>query len=299
MSFFRRKRLFLFLIIIIVLVVLIGFSLNDRERLTAPERFIQDSVGWVQQLIHKPATFTMNFFTNIKDLKNTYDENKVLRKKLAEYKSLLFDLQELKEDNEQLRKTLDKTESIRDFKPIHADVISRSSEQWSEQLIINQGTQAGVEDNMAVITADGMIGKIHSTAKSTATVQLLTGFDQFNRISAMISREDEQDIFGVIEEFDQENNALLFRIIESEDPDINKGELVVSSGMGGLFPAGLTIGEVKDIVPDQYGLTQTALVEPTAEMFKINHVIVVDRTLDVYEEDENSGSDDDHEEEGS
>src|SRR5699024_11636569 len=134
MSVFRIKRIYLFLLITIVLVVVTGLSLNDRERLRAPVRFIQDSVGWVQQLIHKPATFTMNLFTNIKDLKNTYDENKVLRKKLAEYKSLLFDLQELKEDNEQLRKTLDKTESIRDFKPIHADVISRSSEQWSEQL---------------------------------------------------------------------------------------------------------------------------------------------------------------------
>lgn len=295
MSLFRNKRLFILLIGIIILVVLIGFSLNDREKLTPPEQFVKDSVGWVQSLIHKPAKYMTNIFTNINELKNTYNENKVLRKKLSEYKSLLYDIQQLKEDNEELRKTLDKTESIRDFNPIQATVMSRSPERWSEQLTLNKGSQAGIEDNMAVITADGMIGKIHTTSTFTSTVQLLTGFDQFNRISAMIGREDEKDIFGVIEEFDKESHSLLFKIIESSERDIEKGELVVSSGMGGLFPSGLVIGTVKDVVPDQYGLTQTALVKPAADMYKINHVIVVDRTLVVNEESENSEEDEDSE----
>lgn len=299
MSLFRNKRLFIFLLSIIVLVVLIGFSLNDREKLTPSEQFVKDSVGWMQSLIHKPAKYVTNIFTNISDLKNTYDENKVLRQKLSEYKSLLYDLQQLKEDNEELRKTLDKTESIRDFNPIQATVMSRSPERWSEQLTIDKGSQAGVEDNMAVITADGMIGKIHSTSTFTSTVQLLTGFDQFNRISAMIGSDNDKDkdIFGVIEEFNKESNSLLFKIIESSDREIEKGELVVSSGMGGLFPQGLPIGTVKDVVPDQYGLTQTALVKPAADMYKVNHVIVVDRSLALDEDDEDDDEDDEDREE--
>src|SRR5699024_633413 len=246
-----------------------------------------------------PAKYVTNIFTNISDLKNTYDENKVLRQKLSEYKSLLYDLQQLKEDNEELRKTLDKTESIRDFNPIQATVMSRSPERWSEQLTIDKGSQAGVEDNMAVITADGMIGKIHSTSTFTSTVQLLTGFDQFNRISAMIGSDNDKDkdIFGVIEEFNKESNSLLFKIIESSDREIEKGELVVSSGMGGLFPQGLPIGTVKDVVPDQYGLTQTALVKPAADMYKVNHVIVVDRSLDLDEDEDDEDEDDEDREE--
>src|SRR5699024_896680 len=129
-----------------------------------------------------------NIFTNIDDLKNTYDENQVLRKKLAEYKSLLYDNQELKEENEELRDTLDKTESIRDFTPIQASVMSRSPERWSEQLSINKGILAGVEYKLALITADGMRGIIHTTSKLTSTVRLLTGFVQFNRISPTIGR---------------------------------------------------------------------------------------------------------------
>lgn len=279
MPYFRKKRLFLILIGIIVLVVLIGFSLRDKQNLSTPEQFIKDTVGWAQSVIHTPVKFVANIFANIDDLKDTYNENQLLKEKLAQYKSLIYEVQEIKEENEKLRKTLDKSKSIRDYTPIQATVISRSPERWVDQVTINKGKQDGVKPDMAVITADGMVGKIQTASQFSSTVQLLTGFDQFNRISATISREEGNDIFGLIEAYDEESNSLMFKIIEESDKDLKKGELVVSSGMGGVFPAGLLIGTVKKVVPDEYGLTRTALVEPSANMFEINHVIVVDREL--------------------
>ncbi|MFD2046219.1 rod shape-determining protein MreC [Ornithinibacillus salinisoli] len=286
MTFFRKKRLFLLLIGIIVLVALIGYSLRDRDNLTTAEQFINDTVGWAQRVIHAPINYISNVFTNIDDIKNTYSENQLLREKLAQYKSLIYEVQEIKEENEELREIIDKQDSIRDFHSIHATVTSRSPERWVEQVTINKGTQAGVKENMAVITADGMIGKIQSTSPYTATVQLLSGFDQFNRISATISRKEGKDIFGLIEEYDKETDSLLFRIIDESDQDLEGGELVVSSGMGGVFPAGLEIGKVKEVIPDQYGLTRTALIEPAADLYDINNVIVVDRKLPGNEEEE-------------
>ncbi|MFZ3576407.1 rod shape-determining protein MreC [Virgibacillus sp. DJP39] len=279
MLFFRKKRLFIILIGIIVLVVLIGFSLKGRDELTTPEQFIKDTVGWAQSVVHTPVNFVTNIFTNIDDLKDTYKENELLKEKLAQYRSLIYEVQEIKEDNEKLRETLDKTESIRDFNPIQATVISRTPERWVEQVTINKGKLDGVSANMAVITSAGMVGKIQTPSKTSSTVKLLTGFDQFNRISATISREKGNDIFGLIEEYNEETNSLLFKIIEESESDLNKGELVVSSGMGGVFPAGLVIGTVKEVVPDQYGLTRTALVKPAANMYEINNLIVVDRTI--------------------
>lgn len=285
MPFFQKKRLFILLIGIIVLVALIGYSLQDRKNLTTPEQFIKDSVGWVQSVIHTPVNFATSIFTNIDDLKDTFEENQVLRKKLAQYKSLIYEVQELKEENKELRKTLDKAESgsIREFNPIQGTVISRSPERWIEHVTINKGKQDGVKANMAVITAEGMIGKVQSASQFTSTVQLLTGFDQFNRISATISRKKGNDIFGLIEGFDKESGNLLFKIIEESDKNLKEGEMVVSSGMGGVFPAGLLIGTVKEVKPDKYGLTKTALVKPAADMYEINNVIVVDRVLEEHE----------------
>lgn len=279
MSFFRNKRLFIILIGIIVLVVLIGYSLNSRDHLTAPEQFIQDSIGWMQNAIHAPVKYVSNIFSDVEDLKNTYSENQLLKEKLSQYKGLIYDVQELNKENEELRKTLDKTESIRDFTPIQATVIARSPERWIEQVTINKGTQHGVEVNMAVITAEGMVGKIQSTSQFTSTVQLLSGFDQFNRISAMISKEGDKNVFGLVEEYNKEDHSLFFKIIEESEKNVEKGDLVLSSGMGGVFPSGLLIGTVKEVVPDQYGLTNTALIEPAANLYDINHVIVVDRGI--------------------
>lgn len=289
MSFFRNKRLFIILIGMIVLVVLIGFSLKGRDKLSTAEQFIQDTVGWVQNAIHTPVKYVTDVFSNIDDIKNTYEQNQLLKEKLSEYKGLIYDVQEVQKENEELRKILDKTESIRDYTPIQATVTARSPERWINQVTINKGTQHGVEVNMAVITADGMVGKVQTVSAFTSTVQLLSGFDQFNRISATISREKGKNVFGLVEEYDKEDHSLMFRIIEESEQDVEEGDLVVSSGMGGVFPAGLLIGTVKEVVPDQYGLTNIALVEPAADMYDINHVIVVDRKLaddEVIEEQE-------------
>ncbi|HLQ70654.1 MAG TPA: rod shape-determining protein MreC [Bacillota bacterium] len=280
MSFFRKTRFFIILIGIIVLVALIGYSLNDRDKLSLPEQFINDTVGWAQRIVHAPVKYVSNLFSNLEDIKNTYDENNVLKERLAQYKGMIYEVQELEKENEELRKTLEKVDSLRDFNSIQASVIARSPERWMEQIRIDKGTSNGVEVNMAVIIADGMIGKIQSVSNSTATVQLLTGFDEFNRISGTISRDDEKDVFGLVEEYDAETKSLIFRIIDESDKDVEPGEKVFSSGKGGVFPAGLLIGEVTEVVPDKYGLSNTALVKPAADMYDIDNVIVVDRLLE-------------------
>jgi rod shape-determining protein MreC len=84
---------------------------------------------------------------------------------------------------------------------------------------------------------------------------------------------------------------LLFKIIEESDQDIKEGEQVFSSGKGGVFPAGLQIGEVKEVISDQYGLTRTALVKPAANMYEINQVIVVDRNLEKHKESDSEEED--------
>src|SRR5690625_3322032 len=108
MAFFQNKRLFIILIGIIILVALIGYSMRDQKNLTTPEQFIKDTVGWTQQIVYMPVNYVKDLIINIHELKDTYDENRILKEKLAEYKSLLYEVQHLKKDNEDLRKIVDK-----------------------------------------------------------------------------------------------------------------------------------------------------------------------------------------------
>ncbi len=136
--------LFIILIGIILLVVLIGYSLSDRENMSKPEKIINDTVGWVQSVVHKPVNYVTGFLYNIKEMKNMYQENQILKEKLAEYKGLIYEVQEVKEENEELRKLLDKPDSIRDYRAIDATVIARSPEKWIEQVTINREKMLGL-----------------------------------------------------------------------------------------------------------------------------------------------------------
>ncbi|KGP73886.1 rod shape-determining protein MreC [Pontibacillus yanchengensis] len=278
-SFFRNKRLILILISIILLVALIGFTMRDRDNLTWPEEFLQDTIGGVQTVFHTPVQFVTGMYDNIKDIRQTYEQNQMLKARVSEFKDLLIDVKELKKDNEELRKLLDKQENMSDYEEIPATVIARSPEpRWFKQLTINKGKRHGVKANMAVITGDGLVGKIQSTSAVTSKVQLLSGFDRSNVIHGVIlGGEDGKDQYGLIEApDDKQKDSLLLKKIPYE-AKIEKGQTVVSSGMGGVFPKGLLIGKIEKVVIDEYGLTQTAYVEPAADLYDINHVSVVDR----------------------
>ncbi|WP_102026883.1 rod shape-determining protein MreC [Salirhabdus sp. Marseille-P4669] len=281
-SFFRKKVLIIILVSIILLVTLIGFTMRNREEVSLPEELLKDTIGWVQSVFRVPTNFVIDFFTDVNDLKSTYEQNEVLNEHLSEYKDLLYEVQVLKEENEELRGILEIEETLRDFHPIYATVNSRSPELWVEQVTINKGKQHGVEPNMAVRTADGMIGKVKTAYQFTSTIQLLSGFDINNRVSVMIQGNEEKDnTYGLIEGYDQEKEALILTVKSAE---LQEGELVVTSGLGGVFPAGIPIGEIQSIETDPYGLTNIGYIKPAADLYDLNQVIVIDRDVAAPEE---------------
>ncbi len=83
---------------------------------------------------------------------------------------------------------------------------------------------------------------------------------------------------GFVEGYDQEKKLLMVKSIPS-GTKVEKGQTVITSGLGGVFPAGLLVGKVVEVKPDQYGLNQTALVKPGADFYDIKNVIVIRRIM--------------------
>ncbi|WP_070120813.1 rod shape-determining protein MreC [Bacillus marinisedimentorum] len=273
-QFFFNKRLIVLLVSIIFLVALIGFSLNNRQQLSWPEQLVKDTTGWFQSVFHQPAQFVAGFFENVDEMKNLYSENARLKARLDEYVELSIEANELRDENGRLRNILDKKDDLSDMNPIQATVIARSPDRWNEMITVNKGAQHGVKQDMAVITPDGMLGRVKFTAQFTSSVKLLSGMDRTNRISAVVSGKEK--VFGLIEGYDPDKQALLFKRIPF-DVEVKKGEMVVTSGLGGVFPEGLVIGEIIEVQSDEYGLTQTALIKPAADFYDIDHVVIVER----------------------
>lgn len=272
--FFSNKRLILLLVGVIVLVALISFSLRDRQNATLPEKIVKDVVGFGQSLFSKPAHYLTGTLDKIDGLLNTYEENKHLKARLQEYASSQAELLDVKADNEKLREIVGKQDSLRDYNPIQATVISRNPDQWEEKIIIDKGIQHGVRLNMAVITANGLVGKVVLESEFTSTVELLSTENPNFRVSAMIP--GETPIFGLIEGYDATRGELIMKRIDSNF-EVKEGQKVESSGLGGIFPKGLFIGEVTEVSTDDFGLTKLAYIRPAANFSMLDHVMVADR----------------------
>jgi rod shape-determining protein MreC len=275
-QFFLNKRLIILLVSIIVLVALIGFSLRERDSISWPEQFVKDMVGFGQSLISKPVNYTVGVIENVQDLQNTYTENEKLKSRLDELVKLETQVRDLNQDNEELRAVLEKKEDLRSYDTIQATVIARNPDQWHELITIDKGEVNGIQSDMAVISSSGLIGKVKSVNEFSSTVELISTNNTKNRISTVI--QGKQDINGWIEGYDNEKKEILVKRIPN-DLKVEKGSKVITSGLGGVFPKGLVVGEVKEVKPDQYGLTQTAYVKPAADFYHLEHVMVIDRDM--------------------
>lgn len=277
-QFFSNKRLIMLLVGVIFLVALISFSLRDRDHASLPEQFIKDVVGFGQSIFSKPTQYITGVFENVDSLLNTYDENKRLKSRLEEFAKLQADVNVLTLENSTLREIVEKEESLRKYEPIQATVIARNPDQWEEKVVLDKGTIHGVEVNMAVMTSQGLIGKVFLTTSFTSTVELLSTQNPNYRVSAMVSVDGENKVFGLIEGYDDERNELILKRIDS-NIEIKPGQKVMSSGLGGIFPEGLYIGEITEVTTDDFGLTKMAYIKPAADFALLDHVMVAKRSM--------------------
>ena len=275
-QFFLNKRLIVLLVSIILLVALIGISLKERNSLSWPEQFIKDTVGVVERVFQKPANYVAGFFENVEDVKRTYEENKKLKAKLDTTADLSVVVKNLEDENKKLRELTGKEKSRGDYTEVQASVVSRNPDKWYDLVAIDKGAQQGIKKDMAVVTPKGLVGRVKSVSQFTSSVELLSSMSRTNRVSAIV--QGQENIFGLIEGYDKEKQLLLFTKISS-DAKVEKDQLVVTSGLGDIFPKGLAIGKIVDVQPDPYGLTKTAYVKPSADLNDVEHIIVAKRDM--------------------
>lgn len=275
-NFFGNKKIFALLISIIVLAAVMGYTLKDRPYPTWSERFVRDSFSLVQQLLYKPAIATAGFFENLRQMYYIYEENKALKESLDQFAQVTAELNQLRYENEQLRKMLDVKSTLTDYQLRIAEVVARSPDRWNETLIIDKGSKDGIKPNMAVITPKGLIGRIQSVSNFSSQVELISDIERTNLISAVI--QGKTYVYGVVEGFDPKSGYLIMRKIPLQS-EIKEKELVITSGLGGVMPSGLVIGEVAKITTGDYGLTKTAYIKPSADLYQIEKVFVVERAF--------------------
>lgn len=287
MSFFGNKRLIIVLVGLVLLISVVGFTSRERDRLTWPEMFFKDAFSVVQGIFYRPAQAVSGFFQEVDEAYSVYEENKALKASLDQYARLTAELHDAKAENERLREALHATESLKLYQLRFAEVVARNPDTWNNVITIDKGLKHGIKKDMAVITAKGMIGRVQSVANFSSSVELLTSYERRNHISADIQTQQVvngvttyRNVSGVVEEYDPQERLLIMRKIPW-GLKIEEKQQVVTSGLGGVIPRNLPIGYIVRVVPDDYGLTQTAYLQPSADFSQLNEVMVVERNFTI------------------
>jgi rod shape-determining protein MreC len=270
-------------------IALMGLTLSRRSELTWPERVVKDTVAWTQGLFYKPARYVAGFFEDVHHMRQTYDENKVLRTTLSQYAKDTMRLNMLESENESLKQVLGFTERQKEadnYQYLVAQVVSVSPDPYSNTVNINLGSEDGIKENMAVMSIEGLIGRVSKVSNFTSSVQLLVDMNggaggsaerQLEKGIAATVKGKEDKVFGTIEYYSNEKQGLIMnRINQNSEINLEVGDTVVTSGIGQIFPKGLEIGQVTEKKIGDFGINYVATVQPKATDFRhLREVLVV------------------------
>jgi rod shape-determining protein MreC len=286
---FGNKKLLMLMLALMVFIALMGLTLGRRTGLTWPERFVKDTVTWTQGLFYKPARYVAGFFEDVQHLRQTYDENKTLRMTLNQYAKDTMRLNLLEAQNKELKEVLGFTERQKQadkYQYLVAEVVSVSPDPYSNTVNINLGSMDGIKENMAVMSIEGLIGRVSKVSNFTSSVQLLVDMNggtdgsaerQLEKGIAATVKGKEDKVFGTIEYYSNEKQGLVMtRISQISEAELAIGDTVVTSALGQVFPKGLEIGKITDKKIGDFGITYIATVQPKATDFRhLREVLVV------------------------
>ena len=270
-----RYVLLIGFVFVIVLVAVLAYSLKSEKKLNTFESIVKDSIVEIQKVLYTPFKGLGNMISDYNNLRNVMKENKILKSNVEKYESVEAENEELKQEIKQLKDELNIEHVLSDYDYLNATVISRNSTSWYNVLTIDKGSNNGISEGMVVINSTGVIGKTTNVSTFSCDVRLITTTDTNNKISVTIV-SDGKRLTGVINKYDYNTGYLEVEGISNTDK-VSIGDVVYTSGLGGVFPSGILIGKVSEITTDVYDLSKIINVTPSANFEDINYVTVLKR----------------------
>ncbi|MBW7995435.1 MAG: rod shape-determining protein MreC [Candidatus Glassbacteria bacterium] len=250
----EHKQSLLFLLLL--LLCLAAISLTGRNRFQLARTINRTLITPFQMVVSKA-----DYYISLKK------ENERLRKNNFVLSLELYRLEQARQQNERLKNLLDFASQT----PIHfitCRVISGGIGERSNVFIIDKGNRHGISPNMPVLVPEGLVGKTIETDPGRSVVELYTHQDF--RVSAMPSGKTERGIAGSA----ASGQLYLFNI--PLRTSIEVGDLIVSSGMGGIFPKGIPVGVVNDIEREQeMGIKLRARLSASVDLDRVSEVFVL------------------------
>ena len=266
-----ERRTLIWAVAILLLIGLVGWAWRHREAvpfvtqpLVAAATPFEYGTARVAQEVLAGATILRGAVTGYAELQQLRAENDALRGALTAHREMIA-------ENERLRGLLQFEATYPQYQVLAARVITRDDGGWTQSAVIDRGQAEGLTKYMAVMLPQGVVGFVSDVYPHSARIQFI--LDPRTAVGGIVQRPQSRVAALVSGNGNDVAHPEMIDIVK--EGDIVAGDAIVTSGYGGLYPKGLLIGTVKEIVPDPSGVVKRAVLTPAVDFTKLEEVLVI------------------------
>ena len=261
-----------FLTLVVVIIMLVVTTYNSRKTAMAAAQNVAATVTEpAVEGTYKASSSVKDFFQRLFALRQVDKEYAELKSRVAELEVQNQLMENIQKENERLMELLGFVEDNPRYKYISARVIAKDPGSWFMEFTINRGTNDGVEVDMAVANQYGLVGRVIETTETTA--QVISIIDSRSAAAGVIERSRDQGIVQGSRDAESANPLCRLEFLPN-DADIIPGDIVLSSSLGGIFPKGMVLGEIREVIYES-GTVSYATVSPAVDFRHIEEVLII------------------------
>lgn len=270
-DFFTGKIVIILIAITIVLLLMMAFLTTDRTKITASENVVGTILSPIQMLVSQGIDSFTGVFKYFGDIKALKESNESLMAQVDTLENEKRVLEDFKSENDRLRGLLDLKESMPQYDMVSCRVIAKDPGNWFYTFTIDKGSTSGLAVKQVVVTNRGLVGHIIEVGTNWAKVVSI--INDTNSVGCTVVRTG--DIAVIDGDLELQKDGFCKMSYLSKGSNITVGDLIETSGLGGIYQKGLLIGKVREIRPDTLSMSQYAIVEPAVDFEKISEVMVI------------------------
>lgn len=263
-------RLAPWLMIALLLANFIMMAFDARE-INSGQRVVRAWTQTIADFVQSPVTTitagVSDYFESISSLRSAADENSTLKQKVEELQVELKQKEDLNAENTRLKSLLDLKEQSK-YSVMPAQIIGRDPSAWFDSSIVNRGSLSGVRLNMPVVTDGGLVGRVTAVSPLSAQVDLITR--DKSGVGAVVGQIGESNALGVVTGTTKKE-LLEMKYVTGSIP-VEIGQSVFTTGQDGIFPAGLKIGEIVNVVSGSATTPHQIQIQPAARLNSMQEV---------------------------
>lgn len=254
------------IIILIIIVIVSNIKINNLSYAQGVFNFfvmpVQNGLTYLKNWI----SGNNNFFTDINNLK---EENEKLKEENSKLQQSLREFEIVKSENASLKEYVNLKDKYTEYTTVPAYVINKDISNYNDIIVINVGTNDGVDVNMPVISDKGLVGHIISVTATNAKVQTIV--DTSSSISCTLTASRD----NIVARGTLEGESLLKATFIPTEATIVEGDNIETSGLGGIYPKGILVGTINKVVNTKNITDRYALIDTAVNFAKIETVLVI------------------------